>query len=40
LLKAGSIGLAGFDFSFQRSLDKNRIMAFAELKLIDRAEPP
>jgi hypothetical protein len=24
--------LAGFDFSFQPSLDKNRIMALAELK--------
>jgi len=30
--------LAGFDFSFQPSLDKNRIMALAELKFIDRAE--
>ncbi len=30
--------LAGFDFSFQPSLDKNRIMALAELEFIDRAE--
>jgi DNA replication protein DnaC len=30
--------LAGFDFSFQPSLDKNRIMALAELRFIDRAE--
>ena len=30
--------LAGFDFSFQPSLDKNRIMALAELKFIHRAE--
>jgi len=30
--------LAGFDFSFQPSLDKNRVMALAELKFIDRAE--
>ena len=30
--------LAGFDFSFQPSLDKNRIMALAELSFIDRAE--
>ena len=30
--------LAGFDFSFQPSLDKNRIMALAELKFIARAE--
>ena len=30
--------LAGFDFSFQPSLDKSRIMALAELKFIDRAE--
>ena len=30
--------LAGFDFSFQPSLDKNRIMALAELTFIDRAE--
>jgi DNA replication protein DnaC len=30
--------LAGFDFSFQPSLDKNRIMALAELKFIERAE--
>ena len=30
--------LAGFDFSFQPSLDKNRIMALAELKFIDRTE--
>src|SRR4249919_3885139 len=30
--------LAGFEFSFQPSLDKNRIMALAELKFIDRAE--
>ena len=30
--------LAGFDFSFQPSLDKNRIMALAELAFIDRAE--
>src|SRR5271163_512741 len=30
--------LAGFDFSFQPSLDKNRILALAELQFIDRAE--
>jgi len=30
--------LAGFDFAFQPSLDRNRIMALAELKFIDRAE--
>jgi IstB-like ATP binding protein len=30
--------LAGFDVAFQPSLDKNRIMALAELKFIDRAE--
>jgi DNA replication protein DnaC len=30
--------LAGFDFSFQHSLDKNRIMALAELEFIDRNE--
>src|SRR4051794_37241697 len=30
--------LAGFDFSFQPSLDKNRILALAELKFIDRTE--
>jgi DNA replication protein DnaC len=30
--------LAGFDFSFQPSLDKNRIMALAELEFIDRSE--
>jgi DNA replication protein DnaC len=30
--------LAGFDFSFQPSLDKNRIMALAELQFIERAE--
>jgi len=30
--------LAGFDFSFQPSLDRNRIMALAELKFVDRAE--
>ena len=30
--------LAGFDFSFQPSLDKNRIMALAQLKFIERAE--
>lgn len=30
--------LAGFDFSFQPSLDRNRIMAPAELQFIDRAE--
>jgi DNA replication protein DnaC len=30
--------IAGFDFSFQPSLDKNRIMALAELKFIERAE--
>jgi len=30
--------LAGFDFSFQPSLDKNRIMALAELNFIDRTE--
>ena len=30
--------LAGFDFSFQPSLDRNRILALAELNFIDRAE--
>jgi DNA replication protein DnaC len=30
--------LAGFDFAFQPSLDKNRIIALAELKFIERAE--
>jgi DNA replication protein DnaC len=30
--------LSGFDFSFQPSLDKNRVMALAELKFIERAE--
>ena len=29
---------AGFDFSFQSSLDKNRIMALAALEFIDRSE--
>jgi DNA replication protein DnaC len=28
--------LAGFDFSFQPSLDKNRIMTLAELSFVDR----
>jgi DNA replication protein DnaC len=30
--------IAGFDFTFQPSLDRNRILALAELKFIDRAE--
>jgi DNA replication protein DnaC len=30
--------LAGFDFSFQPSLDRNRIMALAQLDFIDRHE--
>ena len=30
--------LAGFNFSFQPSLDKNRIMALAELEFIERRE--
>lgn len=30
--------LAGFDFSFQPSLDRNRIMALTELQFIERAE--
>jgi DNA replication protein DnaC len=30
--------LAGFDFAFQPSLDRQRIMALAELRFIDRAE--
>lgn len=30
--------IAGFDFSFQPSLDRNRIMALASLDFIDRAE--
>ena len=30
--------LTGFDFTFQPSLDRNRILALAELKFIDRAE--
>jgi len=30
--------LTGFDFAFQPSLDRNRILALAELKFIDRTE--
>jgi DNA replication protein DnaC len=30
--------LAGFDFSFQPSLDRNRILALAQLDFIDRNE--
>ena len=30
--------LTGFDFAFQPSLDKNRVMALAQLQFIDRAE--
>lgn len=30
--------LSGFDFSFQPSIDKNRIMALAQLQFVDRAE--
>lgn len=30
--------LAGFDFAFQPSLDRNRLLALAELKFIDRSE--
>ncbi|WP_287312201.1 ATP-binding protein [Mesorhizobium sp.] len=30
--------LVGFDFAFQLSLDKDRIMALAELRFIERAE--
>jgi len=30
--------LSGFDFTFQPSLDRGRIMALAELKFIDRSE--
>lgn len=30
--------LSGFDFAFQPSLDKNRVMALAQLQFIDRAE--
>ena len=30
--------LASFDFTFQPSLDKNRVMALAELQFINRAE--
>src|SRR4029450_5095363 len=30
--------LASFDFSFQPSLDKNRIMALAQLEFLDRSE--
>ena len=30
--------LAGYDFSFQPSLDKARIMALAELNIVDRCE--
>jgi len=30
--------LAGFDFTFQPSLDRNRILALAELTFVDRAE--
>src|SRR4051812_31883334 len=32
--------LQGFDFAFQPSLDRNRVLALAELKFIDRAGPP
>jgi DNA replication protein DnaC len=31
--------LAGFDFSFQPSLDKNRVMALAELQFISAPKP-
>ena len=30
--------LAGFDFSFQPSLDRNRILTLAQLEFIDRHE--
>src|SRR6516162_9116483 len=30
--------LAGFDFAFQSSLDRNRILALAQLEFIDRHE--
>ena len=30
--------LAGFDFAFQPSLDRNRILTLAELDFIDRHE--
>jgi DNA replication protein DnaC len=30
--------LAGFDFSFQPSLDRNRVLALTQLQFIDRAE--
>ncbi|WP_424140795.1 ATP-binding protein, partial [Roseomonas chloroacetimidivorans] len=30
--------LAGFDFAFQPSLDRNRILALAELKFIEHSE--
>jgi DNA replication protein DnaC len=30
--------LSGFDFAFQPSLDRNRILALAELKFIDRSD--
>src|SRR5437764_7846501 len=30
--------IAGFDFAFQPSLDRNRILALAQLTFIDRAE--
>lgn len=30
--------LEGFDFSFQPSLDKNRILALAELRFVERSE--
>jgi DNA replication protein DnaC len=30
--------LAGFDFAFQPSLDRNRILALAQLEFIDRHE--
>jgi DNA replication protein DnaC len=30
--------LAGFDFTFQPSLDRNRVLALAELGFIDRCE--
>ena len=32
------VRIEAFDFSFQPSLDKNRIMALAELEFINRSE--
>jgi len=36
--RARTDGLAGFDFSFQSSLDRNRVLALAKLDFIERNE--